>query len=102
MLFCRDCGKQVYLGKNLLLFVFCFFGLISVKKKRCFEVYMDFGISGGFDTAHAAARLDFDFIFILVLGKRSPLLNCLFLVGFFLIAGRMIGRLSSSGELMQI
>lgn len=45
---------------------------------------MDFGISGGFDTAHAAARLDFDFIFILVLGKRSPLLNCLFLVGFFL------------------
>jgi len=57
---CRDCGKQVYLGMNLYFWLINFI-YVEVFIIFFFAIYgkfmkLVFGLVGGFDTAHAAAR----------------------------------------------
>ena len=49
----RDCGKQVYLGKRLKILIYD-----SCKSFHYFAILIcsAFAFSGGFDTAHTAAR----------------------------------------------
>lgn len=57
----RDCGKQVYLGKLIicsLILLYIFLVIIWMIIDFFFLFFSGELFAGGFDTAHAAARLE--------------------------------------------